>query len=222
MKRILSLILALSLLLTGMIALVACGDGEGGDNNGENAGGDNNGGDDAVKVDYSLTVVDQNDDGVAGIEVTFKVGPKTSYNATTDDNGKATISIEETTLPIRASIPAQLPGGYATSEASYVDFASGSKSATIEVIKNIAHTVYVKDANGNAVSGANVQVCVDGVCQVAQMTDAEGKAIFYVNPEFEEAYAQFNTVSGNYEAPETVKIYYVDGETVATFTVTAK
>ena len=227
MKKLLVLFLALTLLVTGAFLMTSCGDDT--DDNGGNTdsgntdnnnGGSNDEGNAATKVDYVLTLKDQNGDAVEGVKVTFRVGPKTTYEATTNAAGKATINIEETSLPIRATIPAQLPSGYSVDSAQFVDFASGAKTAELSVIKAIAHTIYVKDGAGNAVAGANVQVCVNGTCQSAVVTDSEGKAVFYVRPGFEEAYAQFNTAPDGYNAPETNKIYYTNGDTEATFVVT--
>ena len=227
MKKLISLLLILSLAIVGAFALTACGDKDdntdnSGSNNegGENNNGSNETGDTANKVDYSLTVKDQNGGNVEGVEITFKIGPKTTVKATTDSNGVATINIEQTSLLIRAQLPAQLPAGYSAGESQYVDFATGAKTASITVVKATAHTVYVKDASGNAVSGAGVQVCVDGTCQMAVETDSEGKAVFYVKPGYTEAYAQFNTAPDGYTAPETVKIYFESGATEATFIVT--
>ncbi len=222
MKKILAIFLALTLLISGMCLLTACGDKNGDKTNDNN---DNNGNDDngnVVKVDYTFTLVDQYNDGVVGVELTFRVGPKDSYTATTDANGVAKINIEETNLPIEVRIPAILPAGYSNAGSGKISFTEGAKSAEASLIKLVAHTVYVVDESENAVAGANVQVCVDGVCQVAVDTDVEGKAIFYVSPDAEEAYAQFNTAPEGYNAPETAKIYYVDGATEATFVLTAK
>ena len=221
MKKIISFLLALTMLIMGMCILTSCGDDDSNGNN-ENNGNNDNGSNSAVKVDYTFTLVDQYDDGVEGVKVEFRVGPKTKYEATTDEDGVAKINIEETALPIRVVIPAILPVGYENAGAGYVDFESGAKSANASLVKNVAHTVYVTDAEGNAISGANVQVCVDGVCKIPVDTDADGKAVFYVSPDAEEAYAQFNSAPDGYNAPESAKIYYTDGETEVTFVITAK
>ena len=221
MKKILALLLALTLLVSGMCLLTACSDKNGDKNNDNNENSDNNN-NNAVKVDYTFTLVDQYNNGVAGVELTFRVGPKDSYTATTDASGVAKINIEETELPVEVRIPAILPAGYSNAGSGKVSFADGAKTAEASLIKLVAHTVFVVDESENALAGANVQVCVDGVCQVAVDTDAEGKAVFYVNPDAEEAYAQFNTAPEGYNAPADVKIYYVDGATEATFVLTAK
>lgn len=222
MKKILALLLALTLLVSSICLLTACGD-KNGDKNNDNNENENNGDDTgAAKVDYTFTLVDQYNNGVAGVEVTFRVGPKDSYTATTDANGVAKINIEETELPVEVRIPAILPAGYSNPGSGKVSFADGAKSAEASLTKLVVHTVLVIDESENAVAGANVQVCVDGVCQVAVDTDAEGKAIFYVSPDAEEAYAQFNTAPEGYNAPANVKIYYVDGATEATFVLTAE
>ena len=211
MKKILALLLALTLLISGMCLLTSCGDDNKGDKTNENENNNDNNTDNsnATKVDYTVNVVDQDGDAVAGVEVTFKVGPKSTYTATSDASGKATINIDETTLPIRASYTAtKLPSGYLKGEATYVDFASGAKTAEIEIVKGIAYTVCVKNSAGAAIAGASVQICVDGVCNAAVNTDAVGKVVYYLAPDFTEAYAQFNSAPNGYNAPETSKIYY--------------
>ncbi|MBQ9070000.1 MAG: Ig-like domain-containing protein [Clostridia bacterium] len=220
MKKLFALLLALTLLVSGMCLLVSCDDDKDNNETNNNENNENNN-DDAVKVDYTVTVKDNNGDAVSGVKVTFKVGPKDSYEATSDASGKATINIVETNLPIRASyVATALPAGYIKGSATHVDFASGAKTAELEVLKGILHTVYVKNSSDAAVANASVQVCVDGVCNAAVMTDADGKAVFYVNPNFTEAYAQFNTAPEGYNAPTELKIYYTNGETEATFVVT--
>lgn len=220
------IIAAVSVLLVAALTVGAILIFGGKDNNGDNgdSNSDNNN-NSAVKVDYTFTLVDQYNNGVAGVEVEFRVGPKQAgqiYKTTTDENGVAKINIEETNLLIKVAVSSNLPVGYSGAGLGVVEFEEGDKSAEASLIKLVAHTVFVVDESENAVSGANVQVCVDGACQVAVDTDAEGKAIFYVNPDAEEAYAQFNTAPEGYNAPANAKIYYVDGATEATFVLTAK
>ena len=225
MKKLLILLLSMALLVSGMFFLTSCdGDAdeeenESNENNNDENNDENNSS--SSKVDYTVNVVDQDGNAVAGVEVTFKVGPKSTYTATSDATGKAVINIEETALPIRASYTAtKLPSGYLKGEATYVDFATGSKTANLEIVKGIAYTVYVKNSSGAALSGASVQICVDGVCNAAVNTDVDGKVVYYLSPDFDEAYAQFNAAPNGYNAPETNKIYYTEGVTEVTFVLT--
>ena len=168
------------------------------------------------------TVLNLGEWDLADFDAMAIVSDTTLPTATTDANGVAKINIEETELPVEVRIPAILPAGYSNAGSGKVSFADGAKTAEASLIKLVAHTVFVVDESENALAGANVQVCVDGVCQVAVDTDAEGKAVFYVNPDSTEAYAQFNTAPEGYNAPADAKIYYVDGATEATFVLTAK
>ena len=75
LKKLLSMILVLSMILTLSISLVSCG----GDDNTDNGNGENNGdkSETPVKVTYTVTVVDQNGDPVKDVMINFY--PQSKY-----------------------------------------------------------------------------------------------------------------------------------------------
>ena len=154
MKKLVSIFLLFSIFACGLALVTACSDDEKSNTNTD------------TKVDYSVSIKDQYGNGVMGIEVTFRIGNKESHTATTDEKGVASVNIPKTDLKVRAVLPAQLPEGYSNGESSYVDFLEGALSSSLEVVKNEARYVFVKDSDGNPlgvlVSFACHPDCVSG------------------------------------------------------------
>ena len=212
MKKLLIMLLALSLVFAAVFTLVACDDasdngGKTNDNNSNNSGDNGDGADD--KVAYTVNVVDQNGNGVAGVPVTLEVGPATKYDITTDSNGVATQMMKETNLPIYAILGTSLPEGYGDGDEIEVAFAAGAKSATLEVVKQVAYKVSFVDSEGNGISGVLAQVCVGDTCMTGKTSGETGVLVFYVNPGSENVSMQINTIPDEYAQDKAgTKQYY--------------
>ena len=195
-----AIVLAAIILISTIVAIVSC-DADNGSNENNNVNNNNNNnttdnGDEpeTVKVDYTVKVVDGDGNGVAGVTVVMEVGPVDEYTLTTDENGNATQKMEETKLPIVAYIE-KLPEGYGKGSTDEVKFASGAKSGTISVVKQIKYSAKFVDSEGNAISGIEVQVCVGEVCNTPVTTDANGEAYYYINPTEEAIKLQINKLT---------------------------
>lgn len=230
MKKLLVLLLALSLLVSSMFVLASCNDNgdknnEQENNNTDNNNNENNGGntdntdDNSGKIDYTVKVVDQDGNGVPGIPVTLGVGPKNKYDLVTDTNGVATHKMAETTLPMYAELGI-LPEGYGEADAIDVNFAAGAKTATLEVVKQVAYKVTFVNSDGNGVAGVLAQVCVGDTCMSGKTTGETGVLIFYVAPGSENVSMQINTIPTDYsQSLAQTKQYYEDGSFEITITL---
>ena len=216
MKKLLIVLLSLSLLVTAAFALSSCGK-DGGDTGATDGNGDTNnntndntdgGNTSDEKVDYTVKVVDQNGDAVAGVPVTLEIGPATKVELTTNTNGVATHTMKETSLPIYA-ILGTLPEGYGDGEVIEAQFAAGAKTATLEVVKQVAYKVSFVDSDGVGVAGVLAQVCVGDSCLTGKTTGETGVLIFYVNPGAENVTMQINTIPDAYaQTLKGTKQYY--------------
>lgn len=171
-KNLLLLLLVLTLSLGMMLSLASCG---GEENPGEENPGEENPGEEGDgKTDYTVTVKDKEGHLVSGAKVEILldgVAPVGSA-VTTGADGKAVFKIKDTTKNYFAKVT-KAPEGYKTSSASVK---LESFAATVEIEKLPVYTVYVKDASGNPVAGAAVQICsLAGACQLPKTTDSEGK-----------------------------------------------
>ena len=217
MKKLLILLLSLSLLVTAAFALSSCGkddadtgttDGDNNDNTNDTTDGGNTSDE---KVDYTVKVVDQNGDAVPGVPVTLEIGPATKVELTTNTSGVATHNMKETSLPIYAVL-GTLPEGYGDGDVIEVQFAAGAKTATLEVIKQVAYKVSFVDSDGVGVAGVLAQVCVGDSCLTGKTTGETGVLIFYVNPDSENVSMQINTIPEAYaQTLKGTKQYYESG-----------
>ena len=216
------------MLITSALVLASCGDTDDGaqdggngntnDNNSDN--NDSSNGDNAEStVDYTVKVLDEDGNGVAGVPVELFVGPAKAIKLTTDMNGVATHNMKETNLPMYAVLGI-LPEGYGDGEATEVDFAPGAKTATITVVKQVAYSVSFVDAAGNGIAGVLAQVCVGDTCLAGKTTGETGKLVFYVNPGSESVSMQINQIPDTF-AQDLVgtKQYYAEGEFAITVTL---
>lgn len=172
-KNLLLLLLVLTLSLGMMLSLASCTgeetpeDQKPGEQNPEEPEGDG-------KTDYTVTVKDKEGNLVSGAKVEILldgVAPVGSA-VTTGADGKAVFKIKDTTKNYFAKVT-NAPEGYKTSSASVK---LESFAATVEIEKLPVYTVYVKDASGNPIAGAAVQICsLAGACQLPKTTDSEGK-----------------------------------------------
>ena len=206
-KKILSTILVLSMILTLFVTLFSCKD-KGNDNTGEQGNNDNT---TPEKVTYTVTVVDQDGNPVKGAIVYFypKGGVEMFYP--TNENGATEGYKTDKEMSISVMT---VPAGYEydkLNEKQKVDAKDGK--VTITVTKKAAegtnYTIRVVDQNGNPVKGAMVQMCESAeVCLTPILTDANGEAV-YTQPEKEYKAAITNLPEG-YESTTTGYTYFED------------
>ena len=207
LKKILSTILVLSMILTLSVTLFSCKD-KGNDNTGEQGNNDNT---TPEKVTYTVTVVDQDGNPVKDAAVFFypKGGVELLYP--TNDNGVTEGYKTDKEMSISVI---RVPAGYEydkLNEKQKVDAKDGK--VTITVTKKAAeganYTIRVVDQNGNPVKGARVQMCESAeVCLTPILTDANGEAV-YTQPEKEYKAAITNLPEG-YESTTTGYTYFED------------
>ena len=173
LRKLISVLLVLSLALCAALTLVSCGGG--GESAGSENGGGNTPGTEDTKITYTVTVKDAAGNAVKGAKVQLKldnVAP-IGTEAVTGDDGVATFSVKS-------------EGNYFAcityAPTGFILPASGTKlvdnAATVTLDKLPEYTVYVEDASGNPISGVGVQICsLSGACQIPKMTDADGKIV---------------------------------------------
>ena len=221
MKKLLLIILAFTMLISTVFALASCSkdDSDGNDQvgNNDNAGGNendntNSGSYPETTVKYTVKVVDEDGNGVAGAPVELFIGPAKGIKLITDEIGFATYEMEETNLPMYAVLGI-LPEGYGDGETTEVDFVPGFRSATITVVKQVAYKVSFVDATGNAIEGVLAQVCVGDTCLAGKTTGPDGELVFYLNPDSVLVSLQINQVPEPF-AQDLVgtKQYFEDGQ----------
>ena len=211
MKKILSMILAFTLLLSSMFLLASCGKDKGKNEGNSNEGGtENDNGGATEKVDYIVKVVDQNGDAVADAEITLYVGPQAN-ELKTDKDGVAKFNTAPVSVPVDAILESVPREFYTISGEDEKRFAGDSYSVTFTVTKKDAYTVNVKDTFGNAVAGVTVQICAGDTCSpFTKVTDSNGEAVLYMAPDSEDVGIQINVVPEGFTKP-VVKFYFEEG-----------
>ena len=218
LKKIISMLLALTLVLTLGVALVSCSDDSGNNDNTDN----NNGGDNTdVKETYVVTVKDADGNAVAGVEVAMIKVTATSempYPGAkkTAADGKASFEVKQGTWKVSVE---DVPAGYVLPENS---FKFTDKAVTITLESLPTYTIKVVDQNGDAVVGARVQMCKkgeSGVCvSYKNPTNENGETSMKIS---EAAYeAQVTAVPEGYTKPDGY--FDFEGSAVTGYTVTIK
>ncbi len=178
-KKILSLLLVVCM-LASVLTLTSCKKSSDDDNNDQS--NDNGGTTTTTDKTYTVTIVDGDNSPVEGAKLTMTDG-KTYPSATSDKNGKASVSFPEGTTTVSVMVTST-PDGYEKPEkvsgSFHGVFASGSQELTITLTKKTeakeTYTVRVVDQNGDAVVGMEVQLCPGGVCLADKfITDANGE-----------------------------------------------
>ena len=191
LKKIISMLLALTLVFTLGVALVSCTDDSG---NNDNAGNNNGGDDTDVKETYVVTVKDSDGNAVAGVEVSMiKVTSTTEMpypgaKKETAEDGKASFEVKQGTWKVAVE---DVPTGYVLPEGN---FAFTDKAVTITIEALPTYTIKVVDQDGNAVVGAKVQMCKKG---------ESGVCVAYRNPTDEKGESSIRVDEGSYEAQVT-------------------
>ena len=183
LKKILSVLLVLSLAVATLFAITSCGGDKDPCTMHIDADGDKKcdkceadmppeePGD--GKATYTVTVKDDEGNAVAGAVVEIYLDGIVRRGETeTDANGVATFKLDEGNY---SAAVVEVPAGYDFEEEK-VALTGGA--VTLEVSKLLTYTVYVKDAAGNAIANASVQLCEDESCRMPKTTDANGKVEF--------------------------------------------
>lgn len=167
-KKILTVVLVIAMTVSAL-ALTSCKKDKNNDDKTNNSGNNTT----VTDNTYTVTVVDGDNNPVAGVQIMIST---TFDTLTTDANGKITFESENGGSVMIMSVPA----GYKDPKSEEISFATGSKSLTLTVEKKtsskVTYTVTIKDQNGDAVVGANVQMCPNGTCMAAVPTNANGEA----------------------------------------------
>ena len=176
--KILSLLLALLLLFSSAMLLASCqgseepsDDPEQPENNGE-------------KTTYTINVVDKSGAPVKDATCYISIDGVNKEEKKTDAAGKATweLSAGKVATATLKSVPAQYKKGTANAMTDVL-LTGGATSYTFEVTKLLTFTLRLVDADGNAVVGANVQICygASGTCYKPANTDEYGEYKAYLD-----------------------------------------
>lgn len=209
-KKIISLLMIATMLVC---SLISCNDPDEGDPC-THTDTDNNGVCDTCKdglptVTYTVTVKDDSNQPVAGVEVALDVtgAPDVVY-ATSDDSGKATFTVD--TDKINRRIEAYIEDydeKYKLGDNDAHTFAQGERSCTLGLVELDAYYVYAKDSDGNAIAGAVIQACTpNGMCKAGKTTDENGCVVFYSDELL--GYATVNSVPTGYRMPSDDDNHY--------------
>ena len=150
-KRLIILIFAVVMLLCSATAVVGCGD-------------------DAPKVEYSLTVVDMDENPVSGITVSWQQKGKTKGSAKTDADGVAKTKLVDGVYTIALR-------GYKEGLTYDSISVTSDLHPTLQLVtQRIVYTAHVRDKNGANASGVTVTWSNDKGVAGTAATDADGKA----------------------------------------------
>lgn len=179
--------MAMLLLISSMLVMTSCGGDEGGEGDGGSSqgGGNDNGGeggDEVTKLEYKVTVKDQNGAAVAGASILVLKSvnganvPTSTTPTLTGDDGIALFNLEE------GSYTAMIMGGdnYKTEGSTMKQFGANRGVSfsviTEEVKEKLTYTIKVVDQDGNAIAGVSVQACIDACTPFPKATDANGES----------------------------------------------
>lgn len=195
MKKIISIILAASMLLSLSICLFSCG------------GDDTDGG----VVNYTVFVVDDARNPVKDVVITFtEEGGEPAMKFT---KSEGVVSFESD-KKVSAKITS-IPDGYkkdSVNKAISFD-KDGNAVVTLEKeqggVTKETYTIIAVDQHGNPVKGVAVQMCSDSGCLGTVLTGADGQATYTVAPD-DTFKVQVNDVPDGYAIPVD-KIPFIDG-----------
>ena len=213
-KKILSTILVLSMILALCASLFSCNNKDkGNDNVTEQENQGNNDTTTPEKVNYTVTVVDEEGTPIKGVGITFTPKSGTAVPFPTDADGKSSYKTDkEITVTVTS-----IPEGYAYDKLNVAQKFDGN-SMTITLTILAPYVIRVVDQDGNPVAGVQVQMCDEGgSCRIPVRTDVNGQAEY----PFEDGvfHAQLTSVPEGYSVEDEGAYYnFVDG--VATITLT--
>lgn len=177
MKKIIALILAVTMLLSMSVCLISCND-DNGDNNNTEGGGEGGGNTNTeTKVTYTVNVTDADGNPVKGVEITFTTEGSLSVPFSTDITGRAAM---KTAKALTAAVT-KLPAGYEYDKLNDEITFDANGNATIVITKVEAQgdpfIIKVVDEEGNPISGITVQMCSD-FCRPPVTTGEDGTATY--------------------------------------------
>lgn len=257
MKKILAILMALTLLASSLLVMTSCGgDDEGGnenggsENGGENGGneggnggneggnGGNEGGDNTdsgngeqdSKVEYKVTVKDQNGEAVEGVLVLVLDGASKPVNGAgtkTNADGELVLSLVEGSYTVMISGGA----GYTVNPADMMKPFGQDKIAsftveTEEKKEYLTYTVKVVDQFGAPVVGVALQACTESCIPFSNVTDANGETTQQLEVTDAEYKVQLNFIPDGYSEidddnnPTTPVKYSFNEDRVATVVIT--
>ncbi len=175
MKKIVSFILVVTVLMLTLLCTVSCNNtqGDNGDNtpvdpNGNNNNNNNNNNNQTEKgIDYSVTLKDIFGNPVEGVSLKFTYGSNETEVVVSDANGVATKKIDTYDDVIVEFVDLKGYGNLAKSKRNL----NGETEMTL-VLPTVA-TLTVVDPDGNPIEGVSVQIC-HNVCIPPQSTDENG------------------------------------------------
>ena len=184
LKKLILMLLVLSLTLCMALTLVSCGGEEEPTDPDENES--NTPSEDDGKITYTVTVKDSSGNLVSGasVELLFEGVAPVGSAVTTGADGIATFKVKN-----EGEYYAKVTK--APAEYDLSDFPKAklvNNAATVTIQKLPVYTVYVKDASGNPIKDVRVQLCdATGACQLPKPTDAEGKIESALKPDIYQA-----------------------------------
>ncbi len=171
MKRIIALLLAVSVLLLTLGCTVSCKDNTTDDNGGTTPvdpdNGNNNNNQTEKGIDYSVTLKDIFGNPIAGVSLKFTYGNESTEVVVSGADGKATKKIDTYDDVIVEFVDLLGYGNLSKAKRNL----NGETEKTL-VLPTVA-TLTVVDADGNPIEGVEVQIC-HNVCIPPQPTNAEG------------------------------------------------
>lgn len=214
LKKILSTILVLSLIMTLSVSLFSCKDDEKEENNQQNDQGNAETDNTPEKVLYTIIVVDDEGNPVKGVEIEFSPKGGMSIPFPTDAEGKAAYKTDkELSVAVK-----EIPGGYSYDKMNVAQKFGSDNTLTITLTTLAPFIIRVVDQDGNPVAGVKVQMCDEaGSCRMPVSTEENGEASYaYEEGNF---HAQLTVVPDGYSVENPEEYYnFVDG--VATITIT--
>lgn len=231
MKRIIALLLAVTVLVLTLGMTVSCKtteDDNGGntpvnpDNGGEN--NNNNNTEDEKGIDYSVTLKDIFGNPIEGISLKFTYDGKETGVVVTDANGVATKKIDTYSKVSVEFVDDLRSKGYGDLTKNQKNL-NGDTEKTL-VLPTIA-VLTVVDTEGNPIEGVMVQIC-HNVCLNPQNTDAEGK-VYAAISSTEKVKVCIVSAPAGYAIPEQIgdyagtpiHAYFTEGVYTLTFTLEA-
>lgn len=188
MKKLLALILCLSMLLSFAMILTSCGtpetppcshrdadDNDACDKCDEpySDGVDTPPVEENTKVTYTVKFVDDNGAPIRGLTIRFVRDDVASENFVTDNKGEAKIDLEES-RNIRVELVSF--DGWVEPAARKLTFGRMyDLEVELEEDTSFTLTATVVDENGDAIVGASVQLCVGAICLSASNTNEDGE-----------------------------------------------
>lgn len=222
-KKILSAILVMAMLLTLSVALFSCKDKDkGNEDKGDDTSNvkpdDNKDDTKPEKTKYTVTVVDHKGNPVSDVEITFHFESGMPMPFDTDENGQISQNFSS---KVKASVTG-VPAGYSYAKMNQqMDF-DDKGNLTFTIIKEEAKAplmIVVVDQDGNPVSGVSVQACdSEGSCRLPVTTDENGVAFY--SYESVELHAQLHGQLPDGYSVEDPSAYYDFVNGVATIKLT--